>query len=716
MDRMEASHFDFLSWWSPGDAWLAFAVCLGVALWLSSRVDVNQFSMHNFYENRLVRCYLGASHRHRRPNRFTGFDPDDDFKVADLRPPGYLGPLPIFNTALNLASGEELAWQERKAEAFSFTPLFSGFAATPTEERGKPKERAHVSLHGYRPTKEYAFRGGIRVGRSMAISGAAVSPNWGFHTAPATAFLLTVFNVRLGSWIGNPRHQYSWRRSGPRLGLGYLLVELAGAANNQSHYVYLSDGGHFEDLGIYELIRRRCRYIVACDGGQDSAFIFDDLGNAVRKCRADFGVEIDIDLDSIRTKAASSPGARAFNGTHCAVGSITYPDACSGTLIFIKASLTGDEPADVLEYAAVHPEFPHQPTADQFFDESQFESYRKLGYHMGMAVFAEAAQRRLRTHGAGVQTLDSDRARFFSDLRQRWRASSPNTAASFTRHAEALVKLTRQLRDDPDLEFFETQITPEWERLMSGAAGAPTGSATAASSPASLGLPSKSSQRRAGFHFCNSLLQLMEDVYLDLNLETESDHPDNAGWMNLFRHWSWSAMFRVTWVISASCYGARFRSFCEDRLQLDPASLGRIQIIAAASPDDPRLNYRERELLRSSQFDWKHDQLYRLEIVVVRPDPPNADLTELTVGVAVVRNRQLVYFRIQDHLRNMGLARRMLDVMIVDGKCPVNPKPAWREGLDQLAEPVTRENQERVERMLDSAQTRRANHNGGGTT
>jgi hypothetical protein len=548
------------------------------------------------------------------------------------------------------------------------------------------------------------------VGKVVAISGAAVSPNWGFHTAPATAFLLTVFNVRLGSWIGNPRDKVCWTRSGPGLGLGYLLVELAGAANGRSNYVYLSDGGHFENLGIYELIRRQCRYIIACDGGQDESFTFDDLGNAIRKCRADFGVEIDIDLNSISPKAPALPWARGFSGTHCAVGSIRYPNArFTGTLIYIKASLSGDEPADVLEYATLHPEFPHQSTADQFFDESQFESYRKLGYHIGKSVFAEAAGRRLKTSGSDKGSLDSDRGRFFSDLRQRWRASSPNTAASFTRHAEALVKLMHRLRDDADLAFLDEQISPEWERLMSGVSDA---SAPAVTAP--LGLPAKTAQRRAGFHFCNALLQLMEDVYLDLNLETEHSHPDNAGWMNLFNHWSWSAMFRVTWMISASCYGARFRSFCEDRLRLDPASIGRIEIAVAKDAKDPRLNYRERDLLDAPVFDWMRDRLYLLGIVVRRPDPPFADTTELTVGIAVVSPaNKLLYFRIQEHLRTMGLARQMLDAMVVDGKCLVEPTPDWREGLSALKEPVTPENQERVERMLDSAFIRRANSNGG---
>jgi hypothetical protein len=690
----------------PAMAAIGFAVCLVAAFLLAWRVDVNEFSMHNFYENRLVRCYLGASRPARQPNRFTGFDPDDDIRVADLTPPGkpgepgYDGPYPLVNAALNLVSGEELAWQERKAESFVFTPLFSGFAATPTVEGASgPKSGPSRSMFAYRPTNQYAFpNGGIRLGRAMAISGAAASPNQGYHTSAPAAFLMTVFNVRLGWWIGNPRDTQGWRRSGPGIGLWYLLVELAAAANNRSRYVYLSDGGHFENLGMYELVRRRCRYIVACDGGQDASFSFEDLGNAIRKCRADFGVEIEIDLNSIRPPAAE-PGGRPRSAAHCAVGVIHYPDAPLGTLVYIKASLTGDEPADVLEYATLHGEFPHQSTADQFFDESQFESYRRLGHHIGSAVFGEIVERRagrLRDDGAKI---DADRAGFFSEVRWRWYAASPKTDKSFTRHAEALTTLMRRLGEEPLLAFLDTQMSPEWERLMKGASGTP--------STPGLGLPLKAEERRAGFYFCNALMQLMEDVYLDLNLAEESDHPDNSGWMNLFQHWSWSSMFRATWVISASCYGARFRSFCENELGLDLATTGKVEIVHASGFDDVRLNFREKELLAAAAFHQPEQELYLAQALVKRPDPPHDVMVELTVALIVVsRTNELLYLRVQEHLRNMGLARRILDAMVVGRQCPVSQAPQWHDLPPEFPEPVTKENKERIERLLDSAHMR----------
>ena len=110
-----------------------------------------------------------------------------------------------------------------------------------------------------------AKRGSIARSNAVTISGAAASPNEGYHSSPSVAFLLTVFSVRLGSWFQNPRRPEVWRKPGPAHGLKPLLSELFGLSNDRSDFVYLSDGGHFEGLGIYELVRRRCRFIVACD-------------------------------------------------------------------------------------------------------------------------------------------------------------------------------------------------------------------------------------------------------------------------------------------------------------------------------------------------------------------------------------------------------------------------------------------------------------------
>jgi hypothetical protein len=356
--------------------------------------------MHNFYRNRLVRCYLGASHRERVPNPFTGFDEGDDVFLAKLTANnGYDGPYPILNCALNLVHGKDLAWQERKAASFIMTPQHCGYDVWYEKllRPGQWEKRGQQS-NGYRPTANYAYPdGGFYIGTAMSISGAAASPNMGFHTSPALAFLMTVFNVRLGQWVGNPRDPRSWKRAGPWLGLGYLLSELFGSTDDDSGYVYLSDGGHFENLGLYELVKRRCRFILASDAGEDKNLAFDDLASAIRKIRADMGIDIEIKTNKI-IKVGTSP----FSCWHCAIGLIKYTQSDpplkkppagdpnkveDGVLVYIKPSLTSDESADVLNYKAHHPDFPHQPTADQWFTESQFESYRALGQHVVQTLF-----------------------------------------------------------------------------------------------------------------------------------------------------------------------------------------------------------------------------------------------------------------------------------------------------------------------------------------
>jgi len=394
---------------------------LGIALFLAWRVDVNEFSMHLFYRNRLIRCYLGASvdRRVKKANPFTGFSDDDDVPLASLRtqppvpppvdppvvePPDplktHIGPFQLVNTALNLVQGRNLAWQERKAASFVFSPLYSGFDLPRTAadddddqpERVPPGEGVDTPRGVFRPTESYGD--GISLGTALAISGAAASPNMGFHSSPALSFLLTVFDVRLGWWLGNPRqtNENIWKAPGPRFAFLPLVGELAGRTNDESKFVYLSDGGHFENLGIYELVKRRCQLIVVTDCGADCALEFGDLGNAIRKCRNDLGIEIEIDTAAIR------PGKEGLSPSQFTIGEIRYDlvdgaGAPKGTLVLIKPSISLSESSDILDYKARHPIFPQESTADQFFTESQFESYRKLGQSIGRKLFEPVIQR-----------------------------------------------------------------------------------------------------------------------------------------------------------------------------------------------------------------------------------------------------------------------------------------------------------------------------------
>jgi predicted acylesterase/phospholipase RssA len=373
----------------------AFAICLFAAVVLGWRVDINKFSLYMLYRNRLVRAYFGASSTARKPHPFTGFDPNDDPQLADLQDQL---PYHIVNTSLNLVSGEELAWQTRKAASFAFTPRFCGF-----EMPLMPAQGGNLALHEaqrgtYRPTRQYASRAGkgvdddakVRLGMAVALSGAAASPNMGAHSSPPLNFLMTMFNVRLGRWCPNPRKPV-WKRSSPPIGLFSLLAELFGLTNADANYVYLSDGGHFENLGIYELVRRRCRLIVAVDVASDKKLAFEDLGNAIRKCATDLHVSIELDVSRMELVNGSD-----LCGASCAAGRIHYShvdeDGIDGTLLYIKPAIVGDENADVINYRKAHPDYPHQSTADQWFDEAQFESYRALGYHIAKAALARAAE------------------------------------------------------------------------------------------------------------------------------------------------------------------------------------------------------------------------------------------------------------------------------------------------------------------------------------
>ena len=337
-------------------AMLLFGIAMGFF------INANKFSLHATYRNRLIRAYLAASRKSRTPNRFTGFDPDDNIPLAQLHGGR---PFHILNGALNLVHGDQLGWQERKAESFTMTRLHCGSWQL-----------------GYRPAEKYGEA--ISLGTAMAISGAAANPNMGYHSSPIVAFLLTLFNVRLGWWLGNPGRagEKTWMRKGPRYSVGPLFSEALGNTTDRYKYVNLSDGGHFENLGLYEVVLRRCHFIVVSDGGEDPECSFVDLGEAVRKIRIDFGIPIEFGPMSIysRNALASLKGP----GHNCAIGRIRYSvvdgdGAPDGVLVYIKPACYGDEPRDIYEYFKSHPTFPHESTSDQFFSESQFESYRMLG-------------------------------------------------------------------------------------------------------------------------------------------------------------------------------------------------------------------------------------------------------------------------------------------------------------------------------------------------
>ncbi len=298
---------------------VAMAV-LGLVLWkLVKQINVNRFSMHGVYRNRLTRAFLGAARRTRAPDPFTGFDPDDNPRMVQLLP--RQGPSRLFhvvNVTLNLTATTRTAWSERKAAAFTITPLACGSAVlwepnTPSDNPGGCFVPSGRYAGSETQTGKDDEPKGISLASAMTISGAALSPNWGYHSSPITAFLMTLFNVRLGAWLPNPavvtnpgELSLAW----PHQSLLPMLSDLLGRTTDTAKAIYLSDGGHFDNLGLYEMLRRRCRLILVVDAGEDFACTFADLGDSIRKSTIDQQIHVNFD-DGLRISSRGTPGTGA---------------------------------------------------------------------------------------------------------------------------------------------------------------------------------------------------------------------------------------------------------------------------------------------------------------------------------------------------------------------------------------------------------------------
>ena len=352
-----------------------FVGSLLISLIASRYVDVNIFSLQEMYENRLVSAFLGASQRERTHiDPVTHIDPNDDLKLRDVgfNAHGNLrGPIHLINTAINLSGTDQREYDERKADSFVLSPLFCGSTQT-----------------GFRRTDD-GYAGELTLGRAFSTSGAAVSPGMGYYTtAPVTA-LLTFCNLRLGGWFPNPRSWY-FKEPNPKFGWIQIVREIMGFTDAKEEFVYLSDGGHFDNLGAYELVRRRTKKIFICDAGADPKGACHELALLIRKTRIDFGVTIDIDVSKLARNQETGMSEKQI-----AFGKIFYPanEAQSqepGEIIYMKLNLTKEDSSDLLSYQIRNPDFPHQSTLNQFYSESQFESYRYLGYSVAQRGFSSA--------------------------------------------------------------------------------------------------------------------------------------------------------------------------------------------------------------------------------------------------------------------------------------------------------------------------------------
>jgi hypothetical protein len=380
----------------------ALGICAG---WL---IDTNKLSLHAMYRSRLIRAYLGASNPKRRSDLFTGYDENDDIQMHQLWPNQHdkhtnqqeprRKLFHVVNMALNLVHGDRLAWQERKAHSFTVTPLHAGSVAF---DNGRGAYRRTSRPHTARKTPAiYGGPEGISLGTAMTISGAAASPNMGYHSSPLVTFLMTLFNVRLGAWLGNPGKigASTFSLAGPRVSIRPVLAEAFGLTTDSAPYVYLSDGGHFDNLGLYEMVLRRCKLIVVSDASCDPKCELIDLGSTIRKIRTDLSIPIEFG-EHFAIYPRTADDKKRAEGVYWAMGRIRYSqvdkpvdsatdstgevfdESRDGWLLYVKAAFYGTEPRDIYEYAMANEQFPHESTVDQFFSESQFESYRMLGLH-----------------------------------------------------------------------------------------------------------------------------------------------------------------------------------------------------------------------------------------------------------------------------------------------------------------------------------------------
>ncbi|MEW5978363.1 MAG: hypothetical protein AB1898_21410 [Acidobacteriota bacterium] len=510
---------------NPGERLGIILALLGLILvYLVMIVHPERVGLHEFYRQRICRAYLGASNPGGDPtlrasrNRQTEERLNDDILLADLKlqdgqeSPG--GPLHLICCAANELSSDPL----------------------PTLARGA--RSAVLSQHGLSIGDRWISHDrleGITLSAALTASAAAFNPNMGslsMRLGKAVTFLTAALNLRLGLWVREKRDRLQeW----PGL---FFFREMFGLTEIRLSHpvrVHLSDGAHFENLALYELIRRHCRYILLSDCGADPQVAFDDFANAQRRVREDFGVELEIDLRPLQ------PGPDGCSAQHMVVGTIHYdgPNGVDkGVLLYFKPSLTGDEPGDIQQYKVRNPEFPHESTGDQFYDEAQWESYRRLGEH--------AARSALRF----VERLNLSRLsphQFFSQARWEWYPTPAGLPQSLLQMTDRYIELEGRLaREAPTVLVAE--VFPELARLSE------------ALEPAAPTLD----EARQSVHALLQVLQLMEDVWVGCSLETHANHPLNLGWVNLFQRWVQSPTFQMWWPVLRPLYSAGLRRFVQD--------------------------------------------------------------------------------------------------------------------------------------------------------
>jgi hypothetical protein len=378
-----AYYFGELIVLSQQPTWWLTTIMVLVMLVVSICVNVNFLGIHRMYRDRLMETFLPNMNMVR--DNSWGLATDADAVTLDQMCQVNHRPYHLINTNIVLVDSKQSKYRGRGGDSFLLSPLYCGSDATGWVQSDKFKGGGSGK--------------GISLPTAMAISGAALNPDAGVAGMGLTrgrivSTLLSLLNLRLGFWASNPDPDNSMTFPPNFLSPGLKGGVLGGGLREDRRAIELSDGGHFENLAIYELLRRKMSVIVVTDGGADPDFNFSDLANAVEKARVDFGTTIvfnhpDYPLECLlpgseekdyfvsKYKGAKNPFA---------IASIYYNDGSEGTLVYVKTTLVKGLPADLIGYKTANPAFPDQSTTDQFFNECQFEAYRELGYCIGQIL------------------------------------------------------------------------------------------------------------------------------------------------------------------------------------------------------------------------------------------------------------------------------------------------------------------------------------------
>jgi hypothetical protein len=362
--------------------WWLFTILLLITIIFGLCVNLNYVGFHRMYRDRLMETFMpdpGVV----KDNQWGPATESDKMPLEDICGDGVRRPYHLINTNMVLVNAESSKFRGRGGDNFLLSKLFCGSCATLWQDtkyfmkQGKPERR------------------GMTLPTAIAISGAAVNPHTGVAGKGMTrtriiSALLSLLNLRLGYWTSNPHPEREKLTSfPPNFFAPGLSSELIGSGfKEQRKSIMLSDGGHFENLALYELIRRKLKIIILSDGGADPQFRFGDLANAIERVRVDFGAiirfEPEFGLEGLLPKTKNGLLTEKYDIAErgFALAKIEYNDNSVGLLFYLKTTLTQGLPADVYGYKSANPTFPDQSTGDQFFDETQFEAYRELGYQL----------------------------------------------------------------------------------------------------------------------------------------------------------------------------------------------------------------------------------------------------------------------------------------------------------------------------------------------